>query len=128
MSENDVLLALIVEDEAEAVTVLEAALQAAGFETVVVRDGPSAIMHLGMVVPTVVVLDLALPGISGTDILAQIRDDERLKDCRVIVVTGVPVLIDDVRDTADLVLVKPFSIGQLRDFAMRLAEVRTLNQ
>ena len=128
MSKNEVLLALIVEDEAEAVTVLEAALRAAGFETVVVRDGPTAMSHLGMVVPTVVVLDLALPGISGTDILAQIREDARLKDCRVIVVTGVPVLIDDVKETADLVLVKPFSIGQLRDFAMRLAETRTENQ
>jgi DNA-binding response OmpR family regulator len=128
MSENDMLLALIVEDEAEAATVLEAALQAAGFETAIVRDGEAALVHLGMVVPTLVILDLSLPGISGTDILRRIRDDERLKDCRVIVVTGVPVLIEGIRETADLVLVKPFSIGQLRDFAIRLAETRTEGQ
>jgi DNA-binding response OmpR family regulator len=128
MSEKDVLLALIVEDEPEAVTVLEAALQAAGFDTVVVRDGPTAMAHLGMIIPSVVVLDLALPGISGTDILAEIREDKRLKDCRVIVVTGVPVLIEAVEEMADLVLVKPFSIGQLRNFAVRLAEAQTEDQ
>lgn len=128
MSENDILFALIVEDEVEAATVLEAALQAAEFETTVVRDGEAALVHLGMIVPTLVVLDLSLPGISGTDILRRIRDDERLDGCRVIVVTGVPVLIDSVKETADLVLVKPFSIGQLRDFAIRLAEARTEGQ
>lgn len=124
MSEEDILLALIVEDEAEVASILATAMQSAGFETAIVADGEAALARLNMVVPTLVVLDLALPIVSGTDVLRQIRADDRLKDCHVIVVTGVPILIEGIRDLADLVLVKPFSITQVREFALRLAVAR----
>lgn len=124
MSKDDMLLALIVEDEEEISIILSSALQAAGFETVVVQDGRAALAQLGMIVPTLVVLDLALPEVSGTEVLLRLRADERLKGTRVIVVTGMPVLIDGVSELADLVLVKPFSITQVRDFAVRLATAK----
>jgi two-component system phosphate regulon response regulator PhoB len=124
MSEEGILLALIIEDEPEVASILATAMQSAGFETTIVADGEAAMTRLNMVVPTLIVLDLALPIVSGTDVLRQIRADKRLKDCRVIVVTGVPILIEGIRDLADLVLVKPFSITQVREFALRLAVAR----
>jgi two-component system phosphate regulon response regulator PhoB len=121
MSEEGTLLALVIEDEEEVASILATALQSAGYETITLVDGQAAMSKLKMVVPALVVLDLALPLVSGTDVLREIRADERLKDCLVIVVTGVPILIDGIRDLADLVLVKPFSITQVREFALRLA-------
>ena len=124
MSEEGILLALVIEDEEEVASILATALQSAGYETVIIQDGEAAMAQLKRVVPTLVVLDLALPILSGTDVLREIRADERLKDCLVIVVTGVPILIDGIRDLADLVLVKPFSITQVREFALRLAATK----
>ena len=124
--DQDLLIALIVEDEEEIALILSSALQSAGFETVVVQDGESALAQLRMIVPTLVVLDLALPEVSGTEVLLRLRANEGLKGTRVIVITGMPVLIDGVEDLADLVLVKPFSITQVRDFAVRLATARGL--
>jgi two-component system phosphate regulon response regulator PhoB len=121
MSDEGTLLALVIEDEEEVASILATALQSAGYETITLADGQAAMAKLKMVVPTLVVLDLALPLVSGTDVLREIRADARLKDCLVIVVTGVPILIDGIRDLADLVLVKPFSITQVREFALRLA-------
>jgi DNA-binding response OmpR family regulator len=122
--EQDLLIALIIEDEVEIATILASALQSAGFETVLVQDGEAALAQLRMIVPTLVVLDLALPEVSGTEVLLRLRADESLKGTRVIVITGMPVLIDGVEDLADLVLVKPFSITQVRDFAVRLATAK----
>lgn len=124
MSDEGILLALVIEDEEEVASILATALQSAGYETVIIQDGEAAMAQLKRVVPTLVVLDLALPILSGTDVLREIRADERLKDCLVIVVTGVPILIDGIRDLADLVLVKPFSITQVREFALRLAATK----
>ena len=121
---QDLLLALIVEDEEEISTILSSALKSAGFETAVVHDGEAALAQLRMIVPTLVVLDLALPEVSGTEVLLRLRADDRLKGTRVIVITGMPVLIDGVSELADLVLVKPFSITQVRDFAVRLATAK----
>ena len=67
-----------------------------------------------------VILDLHLPGVSGTGILLQIRTDPRLSGTYVVVVTVEPQTADEIRDEADLVLVKPIEFVQLYDLAVRL--------
>jgi DNA-binding response OmpR family regulator len=114
------LLACIVEDEEGIATVSEAAMQAAGFETEVIRDGDTALARLGEVAPALVLLDLNLPGVSGLDILNKIKTDPRLKETKVIIVTGDPVGAEPVNELADLVVIKPFSFDQLHDFAIRM--------
>jgi DNA-binding response OmpR family regulator len=68
-----------------------------------------------------VILDLNLPHVSGTEILSKIRSDERLAETCVIVATAHPRLADSVQGEADLVLLKPISFTQLRGLAMRLS-------
>lgn len=67
-------------------------------QTVVVRDGEEALAylfaqgpfaHLDVAdVPAVVLLDLNLPKISGTDVLRRIRAEERLRAMPVVVLTS----------------------------------------
>lgn len=113
-------LALVIEDDADLATIFAEAIKTAGFETQVIRDGRTAIIQLGLLMPSIVVLDLHLPKVSGMDILKQIRADARLAKTRVILATADARMADMLQGQADLVLVKPVSFGQLRDLAARL--------
>ena len=113
-------LALIIEDDLDQSTIFAGALKAAGFETEIIRDGQVGLERLRATQPRVVVLDLHLPYVSGSEILDAIRRDERLADTRVILATADPRMADMLDDKADLVLIKPISFNQLRDLASRL--------
>ena len=113
--------ALIVEDEPDLATIYSEAVKAAGFETETVYDGTIALQRLKEIVPMVVVLDLNLPHVAGTDILAQIRADDRLKKTQVVIATADAYMAEMLGETADLVLLKPVSFMQLRMMAERLA-------
>lgn len=115
--------ALIIEDDYDASFIFAEALQAATFETEIIRSGDRALARLAVVTPDVVVLDLRLPRVAGTDILRQIRTDVRLAETRVIVATADPRMAEPLRDEADLVLIKPISFSQLRDLSARLRSV-----
>ncbi len=112
--------ALIIEDDEDLAIIFEGALKEAGFETEKVQDGQLALDRLANTTPTVVVLDLHLPNISGDNILRQIREDKRLIETRVILATADALMAEEIREQADLVLLKPVSFDQLRDLAGRL--------
>lgn len=115
------LQALVIEDHPDIADIFVRSLSAAGFETTVFQDGFDALKYLKTTAPAVVSLDLHLPEISGLDILREIRDDERLAETRVILVTADQHLAKTVEKDADLVLLKPVSFTQLRDLAARIA-------
>jgi DNA-binding response OmpR family regulator len=113
-------LALIVEDDKDEAELFARALQTAGFETEIARAGDTALARLAVVVPDVVVLDLGLPQVLGTDVLHQIRSDPRFAKTQVIVITGDPPRAENLRGEADLVLLKPIRFNQLCNLAERL--------
>jgi two-component system response regulator RegX3 len=115
--------ALIVEDHVDTGIIFANALQGAGFECEIIRTGDEALTRLAETTPAVVVLDLELPGVPGEEILRQIRADARLARTRVIIATALPDRAEGVEEEADLVLIKPFSYGQLRDLAARMRDV-----
>lgn len=112
--------ALIIEDDDKLATIFYKALQRAGFEAEIARDGKIALKRLAATIPDMVVLDLHLPYVSGTDLLHKIRADERLTKTRVIVVTADLFRAEPLRGEADLVLIKPISFNKLVDLATRL--------
>lgn len=120
--------ALIIEDDEDLSLIFSEALQAAGFETEIIRRGDVALERLATTTPDVVVLDLHLPRVAGMDILHQIRTDKRLAGTRVIVATAHPNMAETLRDEADLVLLKPVSFSQLRDLAVILGSARSADK
>jgi two-component system cell cycle response regulator DivK len=113
-------LALVIEDDTPHANLFSEALQKAGFEIEVIRDGQVAITRLAEITPALVVLDLHLPHVSGADILKQIRSDARLVKTRIVVASADPQMASMLRDKADLVLIKPISYFQLKELAIRL--------
>lgn len=117
---SEVPLALVVEDDEDLSFIFAEAMRAAGFEPEIVRDGQLALDRLEVIKPAVVVLDLHLPHVAGTDILKRIRELPHLKGTRVVVATADARLAEQTDRQADFVLIKPISFSLLRDLTSRL--------
>jgi len=112
-------LALIIEDNEDQNLVFTKALEQAGYYTESIRDGTIAQRRLSEVIPTVVVLDLHLPGVDGEKLLKQIRADERLAETRIILATADALLASALQSQGDFVFLKPISFSQLKQLATR---------
>jgi len=112
-------LALIIEDHQDQNLVFTAALSQAGYDTESILDGQVAQNRLNEIVPSMVILDLNLPGIHGRSLLSQIRHDERLVDVSVILTTADSRQAEELRSQSDIVLLKPISFSQLSILASR---------
>ena len=112
---------LIVEDDPKLNEIISITLQD-DFEFKACKDGNSAFNYLKTIVPSIVVLDLNLPGISGVDILKYIHSDKRLAKTRVILATADERQAETLTDEADIILLKPVSPAQLRELALRISK------
>lgn len=110
-------LVLVIEDEVDLATTLEYNLRTEGFKTRVAyngRDGLAA--ALAEPVPDIVVLDLMLPDLGGTEICRRLRENDRTRDVPVIMCTAKGEEIDRVvgfEVGADDYVVKPYSVREL---------------
>lgn len=114
------MTALIIEDNPELNTLFSEALQEAGFITEEILDGQQAKVRLQAIEPALILLDLHLPYVSGADLLTQIRQDPRLKDCVVIVASADGTWTGVLDQQADYIMNKPVSYIQLRDLSSRI--------
>lgn len=104
---------LIVEDEDALAEPLAFLLRKEGFEVTVVGDGPSALAEFERKGADIVLLDLMLPGMSGTDVCKQLRARSAVP---VIMVTARDSEIDKVVGLeigADDYVTKPYSAREL---------------
>jgi DNA-binding response OmpR family regulator len=100
---------LIVDDERSLLDVLGQYLQDEGFEVIRASDGPTAVELFSTRHPDLVVLDLNLPGLPGTEVLKRIRAE---RDVPIIMLTARTDEIDRVVGLelgADDYIGKPFS-------------------
>jgi CheY-like chemotaxis protein len=104
---------LVVDDNDALRENLAEALELEGYSVAIAANGEAALHRLAQEpLPGVVLLDYALPGISGADLLARIRQDPRLAGVRVVMTTG-SVGIRSLAPGADAVLMKPFGVREL---------------
>ena len=113
-------IALIIEDDAKLAEIFSEAVKAAGFEAIVSVNGRAALELLPTTTPTLILLDLHLPDIPGSEVLAAIHQEPRLQKSIVMLTTADAWLAETLRPEVDFVLMKPISYAQLRDLAERL--------
>lgn len=104
---------LIVEDEETLADPLAFLLRKEGFEVVTVGDGPSALKEFERGNTDLVLLDLMLPGMSGTEVAKQMRTTSNVP---IIMVTARDSEIDKVVGLelgADDYVTKPYSSREL---------------
>ncbi|WP_238421429.1 response regulator transcription factor [Gordonia sp. 'Campus'] len=104
---------MIVEDEESLADPLAFLLRKEGFEASVITDGAQALSTFDRVSPDIVLLDLMLPGMSGTEICKALRTRSNVP---VIMVTARDSEIDKVVGLelgADDYVTKPYSAREL---------------
>jgi two-component system response regulator RegX3 len=104
---------LLVEDEAALSEPLAFLLGREDYEVTVAEDGPTAVSEFDRVGPDLVLLDLMLPGMSGTEVCREIRTRSSVpiimltaKDSEVDIVVGLELGADDY-------VTKPYSSREL---------------
>ncbi len=103
---------LIVDDEPDIIELLEYNLEQAGYTVVTARDGASAFAEVRRQPPDVVLLDLMLPDISGTEVCRRLKKDPSTEQIPILMITARSEEIDRVVGFelgADDYITKPFS-------------------
>jgi PAS domain S-box-containing protein len=123
---------LIVEDDATMAQMIKRLLEQEDHSAVIAQNGTEALRMLGLsepavpessTLPDLILLDILLPGPDGFEVCTRIRQDARLDDVPVIMVTALGSLADTVKGLecgADDYIAKPFKSAEL------LARVRAM--
>ena len=104
---------MVVEDEEAFIEALQVGLAREGFDVVVARDGAEALSRFDELDPDIMLLDVMLPKVSGTDVCREIRKKSQVpiiivsaKGSEVDAVVGLEVGADDY-------IVKPYRLREL---------------
>ena len=81
---------VLVDDAADVRMLLQLLLELEGFAVTVTADGPAGLAAVRATRPDVVLLDVQLPGMDGTEVLRQLRADPPTAQLPVVLLTGSP--------------------------------------
>lgn len=109
---------LVVDDEPEVVEVLERMLHRLNYRTISAYGGEEALEKVVEDPPDLILLDLLMPGMSGEEVCAKLKEHPRTKDIPVLILTAVRD-ISRLGDLSDVGVVgyiqKPFIFEELSD-------------
>lgn len=118
---------LIVEDDVNMARTIQRLFRKADYNTKIAHDGFRAGVLIGTFSPIVVTLDLMIPGLGGLEVLKFIRATERLRDIKILVISGMSraELDKALQVGADDILEKPFQNEVLLQKVERLIGINT---
>jgi CheY-like chemotaxis protein len=101
---------LIVDDKVDLLELFSASLRRLPYRVLTAQSGERALEILEEETPILIVLDVAMPHVSGIDVLRRIRANPRLASTKIMLLTAVPARLerDDVA-LADCVVSKPIT-------------------
>lgn len=107
---------LIVEDELDILRLVEFNLKAAGYTTIRAMTGREALDKARTERPALVLLDVMLPDIRGTEVCMQLKNDPKTANIAIVMLTAKSEEVDRVVGFelgADDYITKPFSAREL---------------
>ena len=107
---------LMIEDEADFADVVAMNLRRNGFDVVLARSGEVGVIEARRQRPEIIILDLNLPDIPGTEVCRRVKGDSLTRSIPLIMVTARGEEIDRVIGLelgADDYMVKPISVREL---------------
>lgn len=114
-------LILLVDDELDLLELFSMMLNRSGYRTLKAQSGNEAITLLANTTPDLILLDLAMPGMLGVEVLRWLRADDRFADTKVIILTAVPLIIErEDLALAQGLLVKPITPRTLEEAIERV--------
>ena len=110
---------LIVDDDPSIRFMLQLMLEHAGYEVLEAQHGLEALKRLDGDLPDLVVTDLMMPVMGGSELVHRIRSDARTASLPILVVSGNPDALE-VASSADSVIAKPFQPADLLAMVLSL--------
>jgi CheY-like chemotaxis protein len=113
---------LVVDDNQDNVEILRAVLESRGYRVVSAPDGRTALVKVGEVHPSLVLLDVMMPGMDGWQVCRTIKQHPDLASIRVVMVTAKGDFEDKhegMRSGADDYVVKPVDLHELEEKVKR---------
>jgi len=104
---------VVVDDEYDLLQAIAGLLEDEGYDVDAFSSGPSAIKHLKeqQTPPSVILLDVMMPVLSGVDVLRQLRGHEATRSVPVVMMSAADPPAGDIG--WDAFLKKPFDIKKL---------------
>jgi CheY-like chemotaxis protein len=117
-------LVLCADDDRDILALLALRLERAGFRVAQAVDGEQALALARDLLPDVLVLDVMMPRMTGTEVVTALRADPATAGLRVVLLSARAQEADVERGLgagADAYLAKPFQAPELIDLVGRLA-------
>jgi CheY-like chemotaxis protein len=119
---------LVADDDVEICALIQTILRNGPFVLTVCNDAESALVHVQRDGPfDIIICDFMLPGISGIELIAQVRANQASADVPIVMISGHNNYAMDARAKsagANVFLNKPFTLRQLRSTVDTLLDGR----
>ena len=113
-------LALIIEDDPKQAELYETVLQQCKYETRWISSGKDVLQALKSPLPNLILLDMHIPYLSGTEMIKHIQTDEQLREIPLIIVTADIYKARDLYGQVEHIVLKTHGITQLQEIAKRV--------
>jgi CheY-like chemotaxis protein len=117
---------LLVEDNVDNRIIMKAWLEHAGFQVLLAGDGGSSLMVAQAMVPDVILMDVALPGMDGWDAATQLKAHPLTRAIPIIALTALALPEDRRRANeakVDGYLTKPVALSRVLEEVERVLHV-----
>jgi DNA-binding response OmpR family regulator len=105
---------LVVEDDAWIRWFMCDVLTDDGYEVIEAADGQTAMRLVDECSPNIILLDIAMPGVTGVEVLRQLRSRRRTRTLPVVVVSAYPRVLTPLDETSVACMIsKPLQIEKL---------------
>lgn len=107
---------LVVDDEPDVVMIIKTTLQAEGYDVASATSGRDALDEAFESRPDLIILDVMMPGMTGFDVLRELKANEKTATVPVIMLTGVSErkkIQEALESGIDYYVVKPFDFDDL---------------
>ncbi len=122
---------LLVEDDPQAVGILEPILISKGFSVAVARDGVEGLEKVKLVSPDIMLLDITMPRMDGIEVCRRIKNDDSVRLIPIIMLTALADFkkkLEALEAGADEFVNKPYNTVELVTRIKSLLKVKYLNE
>lgn len=117
---------MIVDDEEDIRISVSQVLEVCGFEVIKAENGTDCLQKLEQGVPDLVILDIMMPGMSGWDVAARIKESDKWSTIPIVFLTakGDEMSVGMGGLASEEYIVKPFDVIKLKECIERILHAK----